>query len=141
IRQVEVDQAVVLGEADRDVALRTIELGLCLQHIEGCVERGRARRIPGALIVVLAQPGLKALAAQRPGLPVAVDDEVGKTSAVACVNELGGGRNIEEDVDATHGARPSCSPSMPACSKRDSLVPPDAETIDRVSGHAARPAG
>ena len=82
IRQIEIDQAVVLGEADRDVALRTIELGLRLKHIEGCVERGRARGIPGALVVVLAQPGLKALAAQRPGFPVAVDDEVGKAGAV-----------------------------------------------------------
>src|SRR5205814_1676129 len=44
IRQIEVDQAVLLGEADRDRALRTIELGLRLQHLEGCVQRGRARR-------------------------------------------------------------------------------------------------
>jgi len=28
VRQIEVDQAVLLGEADRDLALRTIELGL-----------------------------------------------------------------------------------------------------------------
>jgi hypothetical protein len=27
VRRIEVDQAVVLGEADRDLALRTIELG------------------------------------------------------------------------------------------------------------------
>ena len=31
IRQIEVDQAVVLGEPDRDLVLRTIELGLRLQ--------------------------------------------------------------------------------------------------------------
>jgi hypothetical protein len=36
VRQIEVDQAVLLGEADRDVALRTIELGLRLQDLEGC---------------------------------------------------------------------------------------------------------
>jgi hypothetical protein len=35
IRQIEVDQVIVLGDADRDLALRTIELGLRLQHIEG----------------------------------------------------------------------------------------------------------
>src|SRR5262245_45007242 len=67
VRQIEVDQAVLLGEADRDLVLRTVELGLRLQHIKDCVERGWVRRIPGALVVLLAQPGLKALAAQRPG--------------------------------------------------------------------------
>src|SRR3954463_11423841 len=90
IRQIEVDQAVLLGEADRDLALRTIELRLRLQHIERCVERSRARRIPGPLVVLLAQPGPKALAAKRPGFAVAVDDEIGKTGAVAGVKEPGG---------------------------------------------------
>src|SRR3954470_1214083 len=107
IRQIEVDQAVVLGEADRDVALRTIELGLRLQHIEGCVQRGRARRIPGALVVLLAQPGPKALAAKWPGFPVAVDNDVGKTGAVAGAKETGGCCDIEEDIRAAHGTRPS----------------------------------
>ena len=51
----------MLGESDRDLKLRTIELCLRLQRIEGCVERGRARRTPGALVVVLAQPGPKRL--------------------------------------------------------------------------------
>src|SRR3954465_1996395 len=74
IRQIEVDQAVLLGEADRDLALRTIELRLRLKHIEGCIQRGRAWRIPGALVVLLPQPAQKALAAQRPRFPVAVDD-------------------------------------------------------------------
>jgi hypothetical protein len=90
IRQIKVDAAVVLGEADGDVALRTIELGLRLKHIERCVERSRARRIPGPLVLVLAQPGPKALAAQRPGFPVTVDDEIRKADAVACLKEPGG---------------------------------------------------
>jgi hypothetical protein len=47
---------------------------------------------------LLAQPGLKALAAKRPGFPVAVDDEIGKADAVACVKEPGGRCDIEEDV-------------------------------------------
>src|SRR5262249_9483638 len=71
----------------RDLALRTIEPGLCLKRIEGCVQRRRARRIPGALVVLLAQPALKALASKRPGFSVAVDDEVGKAGAVAYVKE------------------------------------------------------
>ena len=54
IRQIEVDQAVLLGEADRDFALRTIELGLRLEYIEGCIQRGGARRIPGPLVVLVA---------------------------------------------------------------------------------------
>src|SRR5262249_57036211 len=36
----------------------------------------RARRVPGPLVVVLAQPGLKALASKRPGFSVAVDREI-----------------------------------------------------------------
>ena len=66
----------------------------------------------GPLVVLLAQPGLKALAAQRPGFPVAVDDKIGKAGAIACVKELGGASNVEEDVRAAHGVRPSCARSM-----------------------------
>jgi hypothetical protein len=53
--QIEVDQAVLLGEADRDFVLRTIELGLRLKHIEGRVSAPQgsahprcARSIAGA---------------------------------------------------------------------------------------------
>src|SRR5262249_10502094 len=138
-RQIEVDQAVLLGEADRDLALRTIELGLRLERIEGCVQRRRARRIPGALVVLLAQPGLKALAAQRPGFPVAVDDEIGKAGAVACVKEPGSRGDTEKDVRAAHSARPSSTRSMPSGSGRDSLVSSKADAIDRVCGRAAGP--
>jgi hypothetical protein len=59
-----------------------------------------------AIVVSLAQPGQKALAAQRPAFPVAVDDEVGKTGAIACVKELGGRRDIKKDVRGAHGVRP-----------------------------------
>src|SRR5262249_4371251 len=106
------NQAVLLGEAERDLALRTIELGLRLQHIKGCVERGRARRIPGALVVLLAQPGLNARAARRPGFAVAVDDDVRDAGAVACVEQPGARCDIERDVRAAHGARPSSARPM-----------------------------
>ena len=46
IRQIEVDQAVVLGESDRDLALRTIELGLR--------RRSETVWVPGTLRVVMA---------------------------------------------------------------------------------------
>jgi hypothetical protein len=59
------------------------------------------------MLRMLAQPALKALATQRPGFPVAVDDEIGKAGAIACVKELGGRCDMEEDVRAAHGARPS----------------------------------
>ena len=94
-----------IEERAKDV--RSGKLELPPKRIGGCVKRGRARRIPGPLVVLLAQPGLKALAAQRPGFPVAIDDEVGKTGAVACVKEPGGRCDIEEDVRAAHGTRPS----------------------------------
>jgi hypothetical protein len=72
-----------------------------LQHIEGCVQRGGARRIPGALVILLTQPRLKALATKRPGFLMVVNDEIGKTGAVACVKQLGG------------GGRPCCSRRSP----------------------------
>jgi hypothetical protein len=76
---------------------------LRLQHIEGCIQRNRARRSPGPRVVLLAQPGLKALAAKWPGFhPVAVDDEVGKAAAVARVKEPRGRCDVEEDVRAAH---------------------------------------
>jgi hypothetical protein len=62
---------------------------------------------PKRMLRMLAQPALKALATQRPGFPVAVDDEIGKAGAIACVKELGGRCDMEEDVRAAHGARPS----------------------------------
>jgi hypothetical protein len=68
--------------------------------------------IPGPLVILLAQPGLKALAAKRSGFPVAVDDKIGKAGAVACVKEPGSRCDIEEDVRATHGARPSSALPM-----------------------------
>src|SRR5262249_53047470 len=125
-------------EADRDVALRTIELCLRLEHIERCVQRGWARCVPGPLVVVLAQPGAKALAAKRPGFPVAVDSEIGKAGAVACVKEPGGRCDIEEDVCAAHAVRPLSARPMRTESDRDSLTPSDAEAIGRVSGRTAR---
>jgi hypothetical protein len=67
---------------------------------------------PSPFVVVLAQPGLKALAAQRAGFSVAVDDEVGKGAAVACVKEPGGGCDVEEDVRAAHRVRPPSARPM-----------------------------
>jgi len=43
---------------------------------------------------------------------VAVDDEIGKAGAVACVKEPGGRCDIEEDVRAAHGARPPSGPRV-----------------------------
>jgi len=102
----------IARDRHRALALRTIELGLRLQHIERCVQRGRARRNPSALVVLLAQPGPKALAAKRPGFPVVVDDDVGKTGAVACVKEPAGRCDIEQDVRAAHSAWPSSARPM-----------------------------
>ena len=85
---------------ERAKNVRSCELELPPKGIGGCVKRGRARRIPGPLVVLLAQPGLKALAAKRPGFPVAVNYEVGKAGAVACVKEPGGRCDIEDRVRA-----------------------------------------
>ena len=86
----------------------------------------------------LKKIGRKALAAKGPGFPVAVDEEVGKAGAVAGVKEPGGRCDIEEDVRAAHGVRPSSARPMTTESDRDSLTPSDAEAIGRVSGRTAR---
>ena len=99
-----------IEERAKDV--RSGKLELPPKRIGGCVKRGRARRIPGSLVVLLAQPGPKALAAKRPGFSVAVDHKVGKAGAVACVKELGGRCDIKEDVRAAHGVRPSSGRPM-----------------------------
>ena len=120
----------MLGEAERDLALGTIKLGLRFEYVKGCVQRSGARRIPGALVVLLAQPSLKALAAQRPGFSVAVDDEVGKARAVAGVKELGGRCDTEEDVRAAHSVRPSSARPIVTSLGCNFLAPSDAEAID-----------
>ena len=114
IRQIEVDQAVLLGEADRDVALRTIELRLRLQHIERCVQRGPGSAHPRcARSIAGATMPQNACCEAGQGFPVAVDDEVGKAGAVAGVKEPGGRCDIEEDIRAAHGVRPSSARPMP----------------------------
>jgi hypothetical protein len=85
---------------ERAKNVRSCELELPPKGIGGCVKRGRARRIPGPLVVLLAQPGLKALAAKRPRFPVAADGEIRKAGAVACVKEPGGRCDIEDRVRA-----------------------------------------
>ena len=100
----------MLGDPDRDLALRAVELRLRLQHIERGAHRRRGRGIPGAFVILLPQPGAKALAAQRPGFAVAIDDEIGKCHAVARVEEPGGARHIEQNVGAHHGIRPFAGP-------------------------------
>ena len=49
---------------------------------------------------------------ERPGFPGPSMMRVGKTSAVACVKELGGRCDIEEDVRVAHGTRPSSARLM-----------------------------
>ena len=53
VRKIEIDQTVMLGDPNRHVALGTVELGLCLQHVESGAERGRSRRIPCPFVILL----------------------------------------------------------------------------------------
>ena len=69
IRQIEVDQAVLLGEADRDLALRTIELGLRLKHIEGCVQRGRGSVRPRSVRSIAGATKPQSVCCEAAGFP------------------------------------------------------------------------
>ena len=70
IGEIEIDAAVVLGDADMDRPLGTIELRPRLEQIERRRERCCARGVPGRLVVAAPQPGAKALCcapARSPG--------------------------------------------------------------------------
>jgi hypothetical protein len=127
----------MLGEANRDLALRAVKLRLRFDHIEGSVQRARARCVPGPLVVLLTQPCTKAFAANRPGFPVTVDDEIGIGGAVGRVEEPGGGCDIQQDIGAAHGVRPSPAGLLATWSERASLVPLEVEAIGRAFGRAA----
>jgi hypothetical protein len=81
VGEIEVDVALVLGGADMDHPLRALELRPRLEQIERRVERRSTQGLPARLVIAPPQPGSKALAVDRPGLAVAVDQEVGECGA------------------------------------------------------------
>jgi hypothetical protein len=71
-----------------DHPLGALELGPRLEQINGRMERRDARDVPGRLVIAPPQPGSKALAVDRPGLPVAVDLEISVCGAGGGMEQL-----------------------------------------------------
>jgi hypothetical protein len=96
---------VLLGDADVHGALRSVKLRPRLEQID---LRGNSLPVQGAsggLVVAPTQPAAKALAADGPGLPVTIDQEIGKGSAVGGVKQLAARPNLGEHV----GYRQACA--------------------------------
>ena len=82
VAEVEIEPAVQPADADMDDAFRRIEMRLGLDHVQRRLQRLRTRRALGRLEEAARQPAAEALGADRPGLAMAVDVEVGEAGAV-----------------------------------------------------------
>jgi hypothetical protein len=98
VGEIKIDAMRILGEADMDGALRRLKLRPRFEQIEL-----RGNRLPGqgasrGLVIAATQPTAKALAPDRPGFPVTIDQEIGKGGAGGGVKELLTRRNLGEHV-------------------------------------------
>ena len=88
----------MLRDPDEHCPLRPIKLSLCFQEIEGRVDGTGGRGIAGCFIVPPPQPGTHPGAAHRPGLSMAIDDEIRKGGAVGGMKQLGADRDSGEQI-------------------------------------------
>jgi hypothetical protein len=102
VGEIEIDATGMLGDPDMDRTLGRIELGAGLEQVERRTDRCRAQGLPGGLVMSALQPGPQALASDRPGFPVTVDQQIGKGGAGGGVKELDRRRRSEEPV-GEHG--------------------------------------
>ena len=91
VGKVEIDAAVVSGDADVNLALRGVKLGARLEQIDCRVNCRRARGAAVLLIVSTSQPMPKLPAANGPGFTMTVDLDIGESSAAWIVKQRRGG--------------------------------------------------
>src|SRR5262245_8578768 len=123
VRKVKVNVAGMLGDADVDRPLRGVELSLRLEQIERRPDRLGAQGLTSLLIMATSQPGPKPFAADGPGLPLTIDQDIGKCGACGGMKQRATRLHVHE-----HSARqaPCHQPqkvSTPDLSQR--LVPSD----------------
>jgi hypothetical protein len=68
----------MLGDADVDPMLRTVELCPRFEQVERLADGRCARGLPGRRVTAAPQPTSKPFAADGPGFPVVIDRDVGK---------------------------------------------------------------
>src|SRR5438477_4296554 len=77
---------------------------LGFDHVECRLQRLRTRRAPSRLEEAPRKPPAKALGADRPGLAVTVDVEVGETGPIRRMEQLGGLCEVDQYVSLRRAA-------------------------------------
>src|SRR5262249_35101844 len=88
-----------------DRPLGAIKLRVGLEQIDRGPDFTRAQGSLGGFVVALPQPGSEPMAAYRPRLPVAIDQDVDKAGACGGMKELGRDCIGNEHVSAEIGVR------------------------------------
>src|SRR5262249_45501378 len=104
VAEVEVKPAVQSTDADVDLALRRIKVRLGFNHVERRCQRLGTRRSLRRVVETTSQPTAEALGADRPGLAMAIDIEIGKTGVVRGMEQLGRLRQPNQDVGLLRAA-------------------------------------
>ena len=104
VAEVEVEPVVQSTDADMDDALRRVEMRLRLDHVERRLQRLGTRRALRRLEEAARQPAAEALGADRPGLPVAVDVEIGEAGSVGRMEQFGRLREVDQDIGLRRAA-------------------------------------
>jgi hypothetical protein len=81
-----------------DRALRRIEMGLGLDHVQRRLQRLGTRRPGGRLEEAPRQPTAEAFSSDWPGLAMAVDVEIGEAGSVGRMKKFGGLGEFNQDV-------------------------------------------
>jgi hypothetical protein len=97
VGEIKINVACLLGDADMDRALGSVKLRPHLEQIELQGDCCRAQGARG-LVIAATQPTAKALAADGPGFPVTIDQEIGKSGAAGGVKERLTRRNLGEHL-------------------------------------------
>src|SRR5205823_2904375 len=82
IAEIEIQPAVQPADTDMYDTFRRIEMRLRLDHVQSRLEGFRTRCALRRLEKAARQPSPEALAADRPGLPMTVDMEIGEAGPI-----------------------------------------------------------
>src|SRR4051812_49510323 len=90
-----------------DLPFRRIEMRLGLDDVQRRLQRFRTRCAARLLEEAAGKPAAKTLGANRPGLAMTLDVEIGEADAVRGVEQFGGLREYNQDIGLLRPA-PAC---------------------------------
>ena len=105
VSKIQIDATIVLRDAEVNGALGCVKLRACLKQIECRTDRSSACGGTCGFVVFSPQPGTQADAANGPGFPMSIDDEIGKRGAIGGVKQLRAGRQIGQHISRLCPAR------------------------------------